>query len=101
MTIVRTERGEIIEAPADEGTELSSLELIQLIAQEAAGVELLHAREIEYDNLITELEQKKQIYPEEAQIFAEQIQKHRDEQSDARNAKLISTQRVATYARYI
>lgn len=101
MKIVRTQRGEIIEAAANAGAELSSSELIPLIAQEAAGVELLQARDVEYDRLIAELEEKKKVYPEEATIFTEQIRKYRDEQKEIRKTKLISTQKVSTYARYI
>ena len=94
MILARTPQGEIIEVDTlGDNTEMTTLEVSQLYAAEAASVDLLVRRALEYPSRISELEAKKVIFPEESDAIQAEIDAiERDRDSEV-------TQKIATQAR--
>lgn len=104
MFLVRTPQGEIKEVESlSEGTELSSQEIAELLAQEAANVELLGRRIAEYPNMIAQEEAKKEIFTDEGDIRAadDRIALYGREQENEVASKARAKSMVILYTQYI
>lgn len=102
--LVRLLTGEIVETVLNEGTELTPVEIQELITQENACIELSGLRITEYARLITEQQSRKELYEdsegETVAIDAIILQYNKEKDNEAEQI-LVKQTKVTTYQNYL
>lgn len=103
MHLVRNAQGEIIEVKVvGDNTELTIAEVSQLLAGEAASVELFNARLAEFPQMIAELEAKKANYDNgDAESIQTEIDKWTAELDSIPTQKASAKERLMLYNKYV
>lgn len=103
MHLVRNAQDQIIEVEVvGDNTELTISEVSQLLAGEAANVELSNARLAEYPLLIAELEAKKLLYGNgDVDAIQADIDKLTLELADLPEQKASAKSKVTLYNKYV